>query len=182
MKIIGITGTLGAGKGAIVVYLVSKGFKHYSAREFLIEEVKKRGLPVNRDTTTMVADSLRREHSPGYIIEQLYERAKNDGGNAVIESVRALGEVEFLRNQPDFYLFGVDADPRIRYTRIQKRKSQLDDVSYEKFLADEAREISDDPTRGNLLGCIKKADFVFINDGSIPMLYAQVDKALSQIL
>ncbi|MBR5146904.1 MAG: AAA family ATPase, partial [Bacteroidales bacterium] len=47
MNIIGITGTIGAGKGTIVDYLVKeKGYVHYSVREFLAEEVKKRGLEV----------------------------------------------------------------------------------------------------------------------------------------
>ena len=44
MIIIGITGTLGAGKGTIVDYLCKKrGFLHYSVREFLVEEIKNRG-------------------------------------------------------------------------------------------------------------------------------------------
>lgn len=38
MHIIGITGTLGAGKGTIVEYLKDKkGFAHFSVREFLKE-------------------------------------------------------------------------------------------------------------------------------------------------
>ena len=41
MIIIGITGTLGAGKGTIVEYLVGKkGFKHYSVRELLSEIIR----------------------------------------------------------------------------------------------------------------------------------------------
>ena len=44
MIIIGITGTLGAGKGTIVDYLVQeKGFKHYSVRNYLIKEIEKGG-------------------------------------------------------------------------------------------------------------------------------------------
>ena len=35
MIIIGITGTIGAGKGTIVELLIKKGFKHYSVRDFL---------------------------------------------------------------------------------------------------------------------------------------------------
>ena len=40
MKIIGITGTIGAGKGTIVDYLVlQKGYEHYSVRSFIKEEI-----------------------------------------------------------------------------------------------------------------------------------------------
>ena len=41
MVIIGITGTLGAGKGTIVDYLKEeRGFLHFSARQFIIEEIE----------------------------------------------------------------------------------------------------------------------------------------------
>ncbi|MBQ4206222.1 MAG: AAA family ATPase, partial [Bacteroidales bacterium] len=65
MNIIGITGTLGAGKGTIVEYLIEKkGYVHYSVRAFLAEEIKRRGMEVNRDTLTMVANELRANNSP----------------------------------------------------------------------------------------------------------------------
>ena len=60
MKIIGITGTLGAGKGTVVDFLVSeKGYKHYSVRSFISEEIIKRNLPLNRDSMVVVANDLR---------------------------------------------------------------------------------------------------------------------------
>ena len=60
MIIIGITGTLGAGKGTIVDYMVNNlNFVHYSVRGFISEEIKRRGLEVNRDNLTAVANDLR---------------------------------------------------------------------------------------------------------------------------
>jgi dephospho-CoA kinase len=181
--IIGITGTLGAGKGTIVDYLVNeKGFKHYSARDFIASEVKKRGLPLNRDSLTWVANDLRKSHSPQYVIEQLYKMAKKDGGNAVIESVRTPGEVEFLRKQPDFYLFAVDANPEVRYERIRQRGSETDHVDYQTFIDNEQREMTThDPNKQNLGKCIASADYVFNNDRSVEDLYKQVETVLAQL-
>ena len=86
MNIIGITGTLGAGKGTIVEYLIEKkGYIHYSVRAFIAKEIQNRGLDVNRDTLTMVANDLRATHSPSYILDCLYEEACIAGKNAVIE-------------------------------------------------------------------------------------------------
>ena len=86
MIIIGITGTLGAGKGTIVDYLIKeRGFVHYSVRAYIAEEIEKRGLEVNRDTLTAMGNELRATHCPSYITDQLFERAKANGKNAVIE-------------------------------------------------------------------------------------------------
>ncbi|MCX6713904.1 MAG: dephospho-CoA kinase, partial [Candidatus Vogelbacteria bacterium] len=60
--IIGITGTLGAGKGAVVDCLKIKGFKHYSVTAFITDEIIKRGLPVNRDKMVLVANDLRAQY------------------------------------------------------------------------------------------------------------------------
>ena len=183
MLIIGITGTLGAGKGTIVDFLVEqKSFAHYSVRAFLIDEIKKRGLEINRDSMTSVANDLRAKHSPSYVADQLYQLAKNKGVNCVIESLRTPGEVESLKAKGSFYLFAVDADAKTRYERIKLRKSETDNVSFDTFIQNEKREMkSDDPNKQNLSKCRDMADFIFINDGTIEKLHLEIEKLLNKI-
>lgn len=180
MKIIGITGTLGAGKGTIVDYLIQHyGFKHYSVRGYLIEEAQKRGMPLNRDTYVVVANDLRTTNGPSYIIDQLYLQAAENGTNAVIESVRTPGEVESLRKHEHFLLFGVDADPEIRYERVVSRASETDHVSFDTFVENEQREMSSsDPNHQNIGMCMQMADYVFMNNGDFEELYQRVEQVL----
>ncbi len=183
MIIIGITGTLGAGKGTIVEYLLEEeGFDHYSVRGFLLEEMKKLGMPENRDSMTKLANRLRSAYGPSYITDQLYDRANNDGRDCVIESIRTPGEILELRRKPDFFLFAVDASPRKRYNRIIKRASETDAVSFKEFTANELREMgSDDPNKQNLGKCIDMADYRFENNGSLDQLLQQVKKVMTKI-
>ena len=180
MKIIGITGTLGAGKGTIVDYLIQHyGFKHYSVRGYLIEEAQRRGMELNRDTYVVVANDLRAKHGPSYITDQLYLQAAENGCNAVIESVRTPGEVESLRKHEHFLLFGVDADPEIRYGRVVNRASETDQISFETFIENEQREMSSsDPNHQNIGKCMQMADYVFLNNGDFQDLYQQVEQVL----
>jgi dephospho-CoA kinase len=183
MIVIGITGTLGAGKGTIVERLIEKGFKHYSARAYFLDEVRKRGLPENRDNTTNVANDLREKFGPDFIAVELYKQAQEYGGNSVIESQRTVGEVEYLKSKGNYYLFAIDADVHARYERIIARKSSLDFVTFEKFVENEEREMrSTDPTKGNISACMKLADYSFQNNGTKEELFAKVDEVIEKIL
>jgi dephospho-CoA kinase len=183
MLIIGITGTLGAGKGTIVDYLEKKEkFQHFSVRGFIAEEIARRGLELNRDTLTLVANDLRANHSPSYIVDQLYEKAKKSGKNCIIESIRTPGEIDSLRKKGNFYLFAVDADAKSRYQRIVARASATDHIDFSTFQANEAREMNtDDPNKQNLRKCIEMADHCFNNDGTVEKLHHEVAKVLQKI-
>ena len=183
MIIIGITGTLGAGKGTIVEYLMKeKNFAHFSVREYLTKEIITRGLEVNRDSMVSVANELRAKHSPAYIVEQLYEQALISGENCIIESIRTPGEAEMLKQKGSFFLFAVDALPEIRYQRIKLRASETDFISYEIFLENEKREMnSDDPNKQNLKKCIEISDYFFENNGNIFDLYKKISIVLRKI-
>ena len=175
--IIGITGTLGAGKGTIVEFLKKKGFNHFSASGFITEEIEKRGLPVNRDSMILVGNDLRAKYSPSYVAEQIFIRAQEKGGDCVLESLRTQGEIECLKEKDEFILFAIDADPKIRYKRVLNRKSSKDSVTFDEFIKAENKEMtSEDPTKQNLAKCISMADYVFTNNGSFEELKDEVEK------
>ena len=180
MIIIGITGTLGAGKGTIVEYLVQhKGYTHYSVRAFLLEEIRKRGLPENRDSMFELANELRSIHGPSWVTDQLYEKAAQAGANCIIESIRTPGEIVSLRQKGKFILLAVDAHPLIRYNRIRLRRSETDQISFKAFEENEKREMeTTDQNKQNLKKCIAMADFVFQNNGTIEDLIQKVRKIL----
>lgn len=183
MIIIGITGTIGAGKGTVVDYLKERhGFLHFSVREYLTDILKKEGKPVNRDTFTARANQLRYENHPAFIIEELYHLAEIQGKNAILESIRTSGEIELLRSKGNFYLLAIDATPELRFNRILQRNSETDKISFDKFKSDEKREMnSTDPNKQNLQACIAGADHVILNQGSIKELESNVESFLSTI-
>lgn len=177
--IIGLTGSFGAGKGAVVEYLVQKGFKYYSATEFIKEEIARRGMPPNRDSMIVVANDMRAKNGPAYIVESLYGRAKSYGGDAVIEALRALAEVREIKKL-GVIVIGVDADPEIRYTRAYARGEEKDNVSFEKFLAQEREESNpDNPAKQDIFGALKESDAVVQNNGTLEELRVQVDRILT---
>ena len=183
MIVVGITGTLGAGKGTIVDYLTKHfGFAHFSVRGFLLKVIHERGLEPNRDSMVLVANELRATHTASYIVEQLYDEAVKHGTNCVIESIRTTGEIDALRRKGRFYLFAVNADSALRYERITAWASETDHISYETFLANEQREMqSTDPAKQNLAACMAAADFHFINNGSFHELFHQIESTLHAI-
>lgn len=178
--IIGLTGSFGAGKGCVADYLVNKkGFAHFSARSFITSEIQKRGLPINRDTMAEVANDLRKNGGPTFIFEQLVNQAKEHGGNAVVESVRAVAEAKYVKEQGGVVL-GIDADPKVRYERTVARGSETDHVSFEEWHDQEKRESNpDDPTKQDIFGALKESDAIIFNTDSIEVLESEVDVLLN---
>jgi dephospho-CoA kinase len=179
--ILGLTGTNGAGKGTVMHYLMEKGFVHYGVRGFLVAEIEKRKLEVDRSSMRETANALRQENGPDYVIEELYKKAKAAGGDGVIESIRVIGEVEFLKAH-DIPLIAVAADRKARYERIVARGSATDKVDYDTWVAQEEREWASIAAWDmDVPGVMGRADYTLTNNGSIEELQEQVDEVLKKL-
>lgn len=178
MKIIGITGTNGAGKGTVVEYLVkNKGFLHFSARDYLTKLLKEEGLEADRENLINKGNELRAKYGPSALADFLYQEAVKTEKDCIIESIRTVGEVELLKSKGSFILLAVDADPQVRYERVVLRGSATDKISFEKFVELEKIEMeNEDINKQNVAECIKRADIWLNNDGDLDKLHWEIDK------
>jgi dephospho-CoA kinase len=182
MIIIGITGTNGAGKGTVVEYLVKNlGFMHFSVRDYLNEELAKRGLQRNRDTQSTLANEIRSINGNFFIIEELLKKAKLSGKDCVIESIRNPGEVKFLKDNGAL-LISVDADQKTRYERVLKRGTETDKIKFQKFTEQEDKEMQNtNPNAQNLKRCIELSDIILYNNSTIDKLYEELKVKIDEI-
>lgn len=184
MIIIGITGTLGSGKGEVSNYLVKKyGFDHFSFSEYFKMELQMRGRDINRDEMVKIANELRSELGDDYL-RQILSEVYSNKTNCVVESIRTRSEIDWLLQQEGTYVFSVDAPIDLRYKRITQRNSEKDSISFEKFKEQEALEMKNtDPNKQNLSYCMNliQRPFRFLNETNIESLYTQIDLAMNLI-
>ena len=179
--IIGITGTLGAGKTTVATYLESKGFTYRSVRSFITEEVHRRSIAVTRDTLVQVGNEIRAQHGPEYIVKAMIADALLKKEDVVIESIRAIKEASFLIEQGGV-LISVDAALKVRYERIIETNSQVVPVSFDEFKTQEAREMhSSDAHKQSIADVMLLAPFCIANSGTEEQLYRQIDAILAVI-
>ncbi|MCX6819810.1 MAG: AAA family ATPase [Candidatus Adlerbacteria bacterium] len=179
--IIGITGTLGAGKGTAVEYLKTKGFVDFSSSGILKEILAEKGLPATRKNLSELADELMKQHQGG-VLSISHERAQKNGlENYILEAIHRVDEANYVKSIGGI-VWGVDADIELRFERITKRKEgEKDNVTFEQFLADSKREDEGGTGTGpNIRAVLAISDHVFHSNGSKEELYVEVEEALQE--
>ncbi len=176
--IIGLTGTNASGKSSVADYLAEKGFSRYSLSDELRMLLKKRRIAATRENLIKAGKYCREQHGRGYLAELV--RRKIGRKNAVVDSIRNLGEVAELRKAKDFFLLSVDAPVRIRFNRASKRMSERDQKTFEEFVAREKEELHGKGSGQQIMACMKKADFRIDTRGGYEKLYKKIDDILKK--
>ncbi len=174
-RLIGLTGTNAAGKGTVALYLKSKGYEVFSLSDVIREHLRKRGREITRDNLIAAGNSLRRRYGADILARRVM---KNVRSKAVIDSIRNIREVAFLRKQPGFILAAVDAPVELRFARAKKRGRHESASMLEEFAAKEREEMAGGRDGQQLRRCLEAADVTIVNDGTLAELRKKVDQCL----
>lgn len=181
--LIGITGTDGAGKGAVVEYLIKHhNFVHYSSRALIMEEIASLGLEPIRANLAVVGNKMRAEQGADVIVKMALVKAKQAGvERVIIESIRAEQEATTLQKAGGI-LLAVDAPVLVRYERVVGRGTTTDQVSLEQFKQQEELEMNDQRPGGmQKAKVIQMADYTIGNDGTMSELAEKIEEFLQKI-
>ena len=174
-RIIGLTGTNGAGKGEAAAFFRKKGFVSFSLSDLIREELKKRNLPPTRNNLIRTGNELRCRFGPDVLARRVLRRIK---GRAVIDSIRHPQEVDRLRTRPGFRLLAVDAPAALRFERVRRRGRNESAATLEEFLAKEQEEMGRSPEAQQLDLCLQMADVTLLNDSTLEDFHRKLEALL----
>lgn len=184
MKLIGIAGTNGSGKDTVGHILAEKhGWLFVSVSDLLRDECRARGLEIARENLRAISAEWRRAGGLGVLVDKAVAAYDNVGGEGkysglVLASLRNPGEADRIHELGGTVVW-VDADPRLRYDRIQsanRGRGSEDSKTFDEFLAEQEAEMhhSGDEATLNLAGVKALADTEIFNESNLATLESAV--------
>ncbi len=182
--IIGLTGTLSAGKGVVSEFLKKQGFIYLSLSDELREIAKEKKIELTRGNLQDLGNQLREERGVGVLAKLIREKVENqEYTKAIIDGIRNPAEVIELRKIKDFFLVSIDAPTEIRFKRIVERDRESDPKNWEDFLKVDARDQGEEDEKGQQVRrCMEQTDFILINSGTLEEIQKKVEKLYEEIL
>ena len=160
--IIGITGPFGSGKSTAANFFIEKGFTRVTLSSFLEKDLKKRNVGITRKNLQDLGNEWREKFGYQILAEKSLDLILKQGiKKAVIDGIRNVGEIKYLRKNANFILIGIVADRKIRFERVKKLKDRevLDPDLFEEL---DYRDLGIEGTEKNGLQvakCLAIADY-----------------------
>lgn len=179
--ILGIAGEMGCGKGAIAKHIL----QNYNANSHKFSQIFRDILDriyveQSRENISKLSLVLRKNFGEDILAKSMYHDAYNDQHDVVvIDGVRRLEDLAYLKEIPEFKLIYIEADMQTRYERLVKRGENPEDATktFEQFQRDHHLDAD-----ARIVDLKNYADRVIQNDGTYPELYAQVDEIVGHYL
>ena len=172
-RLIGLTGTNGAGKGEAAAFFTAGGYAYFSLSDILREELGTRGEAVTRDNLIRTGNELRERYGPDVLARRTMAKV---GGPAGVDSIPNTHEGAYLRLQPGFILLAIDAPVEVRFARVAARGRDESAADFEAFRKKEGQERTGGETSQQLEACMAAADRLILNNGTIPDLHRKLEE------
>ena len=180
VKVIGLTGSIGAGKGEVGKFLVEKhGYAQLTIGDVVREYLREHGMEITRDNSVKVSEEMRQKHGITYWVQKVVDKIRKEGyQKVVVDGVRLPSDDELLRKNfgKDYILIKVDASPNIRFERLRERARPGFPKTIEEFKLHETRE----NRVFKLDETFKKAEAVIDNSTTLEDLHNRTENLLKE--
>lgn len=165
--IIGITGTIAAGKTTVSTYIAEKGFAYTRYSLIIAEMLKEKGIPVNRFSLQKAGGDLF-ESQKQYDLNKKVENYIAGNSNVVIDGIRHYEDYTYWKekNFKNFYLVYIQTDPEICAIRYKEKEFQ---------------KVINHNVEQEVTSLRQFADVVINNNGTFDDLYLQIDNLISEV-
>lgn len=171
-KTIGLTGTNASGKGEAARFFVRHGYAFISLSDLVREELKKNNVEITRDNLIAMGNKMREKSGPDVLARKAVKKMT---GKTVIDSIRNLEEIKYLRENTEFLLLSIDAPPEIRFQRARKRGRREPLRTLNAFMEMEKREMTGNKKGQQLRKCMESADFKITNQGTLKEFHRKLE-------
>jgi len=178
--VIGLTGEIACGKGAAKKYLMDKyGASDYRFSTILRDILKRLHLENSRENLQHISTTLRKHFGEDLLASAMAQDIKNDTHSfIVIDGIRRLADIKFLKEISGFNLISIVADQELRYQRVLSRNENPGDdkKTWEDFMKDHEAE-----TEAQIPDVMKTAHYEITNEGSFEELEQKLDYVIADV-
>ncbi len=188
--LLGLSGTNGSGKDTFGQILAEEfNYLFISVTSLLRAEVKRRGLPLERENARMVSIEWRKELGLSVLVDialSKFETQSEKYSGLVISSIRNPGEADKI-HELNGTMVWIDADPKVRYERVQanldiRGRHTEDNITFKKFIEEEKIEMTSNLKDDAVLNMSKvksKCDiFIENSQENLEVFKSHIEKAL----
>ena len=170
--VIGLTAPFGSGCSTSAEILKAKlGFRIVRLSEMIRKEWRVKNpsrKPTRADLQTLGNQIRKTARNPGELARLAIEDL-TEGSSLVVDGIRNVGEVEYLRETfgRKFYLVAIECPQSERYERLQQAGLYAD---IDRFREDNERDKDEEDRYGQQVAlCVDAADVLLVNDGETTM-------------
>lgn len=175
--IIGFAGEIACGKGTATKHIEEKyQASSYRFSTMLRDVLKRLYIEEKRENIARMSTILRQNFGEDLFAKVMAEDVQKDKNEIiVIDGVRRLSDIEYLKKIPEFKFVYVETDIHKCYERIIKRGENTDDndKTFEKFVEEHKLE-----SEIQIKDLKNYADFVIDNNEDFNHLHEQIDKII----